>query len=161
MESGQVQADQAAHLREHAIEVQLPLLVARQPRLRLTPICLAGLDLADCEALGKALAGAITATGESVLIVASTDMSHYVSAEQAKRLDRLALDHVIELNPAGLYQTVREHDISMCGYVPTTVALFAALELGATRARLVRYGNSGETSGDFARVVGYAGGFCL
>jgi AmmeMemoRadiSam system protein B len=84
-------------------------------------------------------------------------MSHYISAEAAAKLDRLALERVQALDPQGLYEVVTQHDISMCGYIPTTVTLFAARALAAKRAELVRYGNSGETSGDFEQVVGYAG----
>jgi AmmeMemoRadiSam system protein B len=84
-------------------------------------------------------------------------MSHYISAREAQESDARALERVVALDPEGLYRTVRRFDISMCGYVPTTVALIAAKELGASSAEIVRYGNSGETSGDYDRVVGYAG----
>jgi MEMO1 family protein len=154
-EQAGLDADQHAHLREHAIEVQLPFLRAKNPALRVVPICLAQLSLADCRKVGQGLARAIE--GSDVLLVASTDMSHYVSAVAAERLDRLALERVQALDPEGLYRVVNEHEISMCGYIPTTVTLFACRELGARSAALVRYGNSGEASGDFERVVGYAG----
>jgi hypothetical protein len=89
---------------------------------------LAGLRLEDCREVGHGLAKAIRDTkaedGDDVLIVASTDMSHYVSAQTAKRLDTMALERVVALDPAGLYETVRAHDISMCGFIPTTCALF-------------------------------------
>jgi AmmeMemoRadiSam system protein B len=111
--------------------------------------------------VGQGIATAIAAHergGEGrVLLVASTDMSHYLSADVAKELDALALERVLALDPEGLYATVTREDISMCGYIPTTVALVAAVALGATRAELVRYGSSGEVSGDYDRVVGYAG----
>lgn len=92
-----------------------------------------------------------------VLVVASSDMSHYVPADVAEELDGMALERVLALDPEGLYRTVRERDLSMCGYLPVTVALVSALSLGAKRATLVRYGNSGEVSGDMESVVGYAG----
>lgn len=103
------------------------------------------------------MAEGIRAFGEPVLIVCSTDMSHYVRADVAAKLDRLALDQIEALDPSGLYRCVVEHRISMCGFIPTTVGLSAARALGAAHAELVQYGNSGETSGDFERVVGYAG----
>jgi AmmeMemoRadiSam system protein B len=106
--------------------------------------------------VGEGIARAV-GEGGNALLVASTDMSHYVSAESARQLDSMALDRVLALDADGLYRVVQEHGISMCGYVPTTVALIAAKCLGATQAELVRYGNSGETSGDMERVVGYAG----
>ncbi len=153
-------SDHMAHLREHAIEVQLPFLQARRPDISIVPICLAGLSLRECHELGEGLARAIAAApggALGTLIVASTDMSHYVPADVAKRLDTLALERVRALDPDGLYDVVTRHDISMCGFIPTTVALVAALRLGATGAELVRYANSGDASGDYASVVGYAG----
>ncbi|HEY6727768.1 MAG TPA: AmmeMemoRadiSam system protein B [Polyangiaceae bacterium] len=149
--------DELAHLREHAIEVELPFLQHREPQVRIAPLCLQRASLDECLELGAALAEGIRAFGERVLIVCSTDMSHYVRAELAAELDRLALDQIEALNPPALYRTVIERRISMCGFIPTTVGLSAARALGAAHVELVQYGNSGETSGDFERVVGYAG----
>jgi len=154
---GGVTEDSRAHAAEHAIEVHLPFLQARSPGVSLVPICLGGLGVDACLALGRNLAAAVQEVGEPVLLVASTDMSHYIPATVAARLDRLALDRVEALDPEGLYRTVVEHDLTMCGFIPTTVVLEAARHLGARSARLVRYGNSGETSGDMDHVVGYAG----
>jgi AmmeMemoRadiSam system protein B len=149
--------DRLAHAREHAIEVHLPFLRAKNRDLSVVPICLGGLSLQECVELGEALGSALADERERVLLVASTDMSHYISAELAEKLDRMALERVAALDAEGLFRVVTEQDISMCGYVPTTVTLIAARVLGAKRAELVRYGNSGETSGDYDRVVGYAG----
>ncbi len=150
-----LQPDRAAHLHEHSIEVHLPFLRARRRSVKVVPICLARMTWPECRALGRALAGSI-AEPDDILIVASTDMSHYVSAQVANHLDHLALERIVALDPEGLLRVVAEHDISMCGVIPTAVALVAALELGATSARVTAYGNSGETSGDLDRVVGYA-----
>jgi len=154
--------DQLAHVHEHAIEVELPFLQQRAAQLRIAqlriaPLCLQRLELDECLELGEALARGIEAFGQRVLIVCSSDMSHYIRADLAAELDRLALDQVEALNASGLYRTVIERRISMCGFIPTTVGLAAARSLGAKRAQVLEYGNSGETSGDFGRVVGYAG----
>lgn len=151
------QLDRRAHEHEHALEVHLPFARARQPDLRIAALCLAGLGLDECREMGEGLARVVRASEEPVLLVASTDMSHYVSAQEAARLDAMALARVEALDPEGLLHTVRRHHISMCGVVPTTAALFAARALGATEAERVRYGHSGQTSGDHHRVVGYAG----
>lgn len=156
-DAARLQEDELAHLSEHAIEVQLPFLRALQPKLSIVPVTLAGLSLDECRQIGEGLATAVRGAASDVLLVASTDMSHYISAADAERLDKLALERVQALDPEGLYDVVRKHEISMCGYIPTTVVLTAANALGAKRASLVRYGNSGETSGDFSHVVGYAG----
>lgn len=149
--------DEAAHLGEHAIEVQLPFLRERNPDIRVVPICLSHLELSECKRIGDALARVIAGCEMPVLLVASTDMSHYIAAERARQLDAMALDRIRELDPEGLYRVVEERGISMCGYIPTTIALFAARALGAREGEVLRYTNSGEVSGDFARVVGYAG----
>jgi AmmeMemoRadiSam system protein B len=158
MEAG-LTRDAEAHRREHAIEVELPLLQRKSPSLRIAAVCLSVLDYAECEAIGEGLARAVTALGgsEHVLLVASTDMSHYLSAERARVLDELALERVLALDAEGLYRTVREHRISMCGFIPTTAVLVAAKRLGARAGKLCRYAHSGEVTGDPSSVVGYAG----
>lgn len=156
-ELGLLTEDTRAHAQEHALEVQLPFLAHRNPSVQIVPLCLGVQSYESCARIGSALADVVNHRGRDALIVASTDMSHYIPAELAARLDRLAIDRVEALDPEGLYRTVVDNDISMCGFIPTTVALVAARALGASEALLVRYGNSGEASGDYDRVVGYAG----
>ncbi len=155
--SALVREDDLAHRYEHSLEVQVPFLQVRRPDLLLTPLCLSMLSYEQCEQLGHDLAGAIKALGEPVLILASTDMTHYESAQSAQAKDQLALEQVLALDPQGLYNTVASRRISMCGFLPTTVALAAALDLGATSAELVAYTNSGQVTGDYDQVVAYAG----
>jgi AmmeMemoRadiSam system protein B len=111
----------------------------------------------ECAAAGKALAHAIRETPYDVVIVASTDLSHFERDDVARKLDQLAIDAMLRLDPQGLYQVVLRERISMCGFIPTTIALHAALELGARAAELVKYATSADVSGDYDRVVGYAG----
>ena len=111
----------------------------------------------DLEALGRALAAAIGARGGDALLVASTDMSHYVSQKTAELKDMAAVRRILALDPRGLVETVAAERISMCGFQPTAAALVAAVGLGAVRAELVRYQTSGDASGDYGQVVGYAG----
>lgn len=150
--------DDAAHAREHAAEVHLPFLHAKNATVSVVPVCLGPLTRAECIALGEDLASVMAEDPAGVpLVVASTDMSHYIPAAVAKDLDALAIARIVAVDPEGLYDVVTNRDISMCGYVPTTVALACARAQGAHTGTLVRYGNSGETSGDMQRVVGYAG----
>lgn len=155
--AAQLTEDPLAHAREHALEVMLPFLVARNPAVRIVPICLGPLSLHDCSRIGHAIASVIRRHPGEILLVASSDMSHYVPAEVARRRDALALARVEDLDAEGLFRTVERERISMCGYVPATIALTAATDLGARQGRVVRYGNSGDTSGDYDQVVGYAG----
>lgn len=149
--------DPRAHWREHSLEVQLPFLLARQPNLEVLPVCCSHLALDDCLDLGRILARLITDHSEPVGIVASSDMSHYLTDEEARRLDRLAIDAALARDPRLLYETVHANGITMCGVIPATIALTAANELGATDAHLIAYATSGDVSGDRNAVVGYAG----
>ncbi|HYK88098.1 MAG TPA: AmmeMemoRadiSam system protein B [Acidobacteriota bacterium] len=149
--------DRAAHMREHSLEVQIPFLQALVPEFTFSAICVGTGDFASLDALGHAIALGIQSLGESVLIVASSDMTHYEPAEAAREKDRLAIDKVIAVDPRGLHDVVIERDISMCGFAPAVSALTACRDLGASSGKLIRYSNSGEVSGDYDRVVGYAG----
>jgi len=155
LSSGAVTPDVEAHRLEHALEVQLPFLQARNPGVAISALCLGPLSWAACRDLGLAVAGAAQRHG--ALVVASSDMSHYLPASEARQKDARALERILALDPQGLHEVVRRERISMCGFVPATVMLVAALQRGAREAQLVRYGHSGEASGDDSSVVGYAG----
>ena len=150
-------ADDEAHRFEHSLEVQVPFLQSLAEELAILPICLGRVAIEQLLELGDGLAVAMRSRAQLPLIVASSDMTHYESAESARVKDQLALEHVLALDPEGLYRTVRDRRISMCGVLPTVVMLRAALALGATNAELVAYANSGDVTGDQREVVGYAG----
>lgn len=151
-----VQQDSSAHRNEHSIEVQIPFLQYIRPDISIVPICLAFGDYAGCELLGKGLAAAIRDFGEEVLILASSDMTHYESASTAKRKDKLALECVQAFDAKGLVDVCRAEMITMCGVIPAAVMLVAAKALGATTVELVSYTNSGQITGDENEVVAYA-----
>lgn len=150
-------ADQAAHRFEHSLEVQVPFLQLCNEQLRIVPVCLGHLSLQELLAIGDGLGGLIAADGEPTLIVASSDMTHYEPGETARRKDLRAIDQLLQLDPKGLLETVRADHTTMCGVLPATVLLAAARHLGCSEAELVRYGNSGDVTGDQSEVVGYAG----
>ena len=149
--------DDIAHLHEHSLEVQVPFLQFLQKNIKIVPIVAARISYDDCRRAAHDLALAIREFGKPVLMVASTDMTHYEPRQSAGSKDHLALERIQALDPRGLYETVVGNRISMCGIIPTTIVLLTALELGATQAELVRYTDSGEVSGDTSQVVGYAG----
>ena len=151
-----IQSDAVAHVKEHSLEVQVPFLQYLRPDVAVVPICLAFGDYAGCELIGNGLAAAIKEFEEPVLILASSDMTHYESAEQAKQKDSLALERALALDPQGLVKVCRSNRITMCGVIPAAVMLVAAKALGATSANLVDYTTSGEVSGDYNQVVAYA-----
>lgn len=150
-------ADEGAHRFEHSLEVQVPFVQALAPEAEIVPICLGSSPLDELLAMGESLGTVLAEEEQDVLMVASSDMTHYERGDVAREKDMRALDRILDLDPAGLYRTVREGEISMCGVVPVVVMLAAAVQLGAARATLVRYGNSGDVTGDQSQVVGYAG----
>ncbi|OIQ51350.1 hypothetical protein BerOc1_03300 [Pseudodesulfovibrio hydrargyri] len=152
-----VKEDTSAHMGEHSIEVVLPFLQRLNPETTIVPVCVSSPTLESLERVGRAMGRALKDFGAPVSIVVSSDMSHYITSEAARKMDGMALEPMMTLDPAALYDTVRSRHISMCGVLPMTTGLFAAITLGATRAELVDYATSGEVSGDFEQVVGYAG----
>jgi len=149
--------DETAHRFEHSIEVQIPLLQMQTDSLKIVPVILSHLSYADCRELAKALASAIKQCKEDVLIVASSDMSHFESRRIAQQKDSIALREIEQLDPRGLFQAVIENNISMCGMIPTVITMLAVKLLGATSSQLVDYTDSGYVAGETSQVVGYAG----
>lgn len=149
--------DTKAHEGEHAIEVELPFLQRSIGDFTFVPIAIGVSRYAALEALGHGMARALENSTEPVMIVASSDMNHYEPDDITRVKDHKAIEQILALDPAKLYEVVREEDISMCGYGPAVAMLTAVKDLGATRAELVRYATSADTSGDYAAVVGYAG----
>jgi len=153
---GFLEEDSVAHSREHSLELHLPFLQCRNGNFRLVPICLQDLGFSECEMLGTGLARTLRENREEVLLVASSDMSHFETRSRAREQDMLAIDKILSLDPEGLYDTVKRRRISMCGVIPVTVLLIACREMGMASAELIKYATSGEFSGDETSVVGYA-----
>ena len=149
--------DTEAHRSEHAIEVELPFLQSRNPKVRFVPIVIGTGNLDVLQPFGYALAKVLRNRPERALIVASSDMNHYENDAITRVKDRKAIDRILALDPQGLYEVVTRQDVSMCGFGPAIVMLTAAKELGAHSAELIRYATSADVSGDRDMVVGYAG----
>ena len=152
-----LEEDDEAHQYEHSIEVQLPFLQYFQRDIKLVPIMLSSASGATYKEMGKELAKAIKKSNKELVIIASSDMTHYEPQEIAQKKDNQAIEAILDLNEDELLRRVDELNISMCGYAPAVALISAAKELGATRAELVRYQTSGDTTGDYSAVVGYAG----
>ena len=149
--------DAIAHACEHSLEVQLPFLQCLVPNFTFVPIVL-GADRFDAlESLGRAIAQVLSNHTEEITLLVSSDMNHYESDSITHIKDRKAIDAILSLDPRRLYDTVRRESISMCGYAPAVAMLAAARKLRAKEAKLIAYATSAEVSGDFDRVVGYAG----
>jgi MEMO1 family protein len=149
--------DSAAHRLEHSIEVEMPFLQVCRPDIKFVPIAIGTGQLILLEQLGQAMAEVLKKSKEPALIVASSDMNHYEDDATTRIKDRKAIDKILALDAPGLYQTVINESISMCGFGPTVAMLTAARRLGAKKAELVKYATSADVSGDHKVTVGYAG----
>jgi AmmeMemoRadiSam system protein B len=150
--------DSDAHEHEHSLEVQLPFIQYFKDDFSIVPLSIAyQTSYEELEELGHSISEAIQSQDGDVLIVSSTDMSHYVSQKEAEIKDSMAIEEIKRLDAQGLYDVVSQENISMCGYQPTTTTIVASLDLGATQAELIKYQTSGEVTRNFEEVVGYAG----
>lgn len=155
--SSYLEEDYVAHQFEHSLEVQVPFLQYFNPDVRIVPIVMAQARGNVYKKIGKELAGAIKESKKKVIILASSDMTHYEPQESARKKDNKAIEAILNLDEDELLRRVAEFDISMCGYAPVVSLIAAAKEMGATKAELVKYQTSGDASGDYSSVVGYAG----
>jgi AmmeMemoRadiSam system protein B len=149
-----IDVDEAAHVHEHSLEVQLPFLQHLfGDNFKIVPICMMLQDVRTSEEVGDVVGKA--SVEKSVVIIASTDFTHYESQRSATMKDHRAIDKILALDPEGLTQTVEEEAITMCGYGPVSAMLQASKKLGAKKAELLKYATSGETAGPMPQVVGY------
>lgn len=145
----------AAHGREHSLEMQTPFLAYLLPGVPIVPMVMGRQTRATAFALGGAIARSVGASGRDVLLIASSDLSHYEDARVAASLDGEVLDRIAEMDPRGLMQTLERDPRHACGGGAMVSVLDAAARLGAAKARVLRYGDSGDVSGDKSSVVGY------
>lgn len=155
--SKKIHADFSAHRYEHSLETQLPFLQYFREEFKIVPICLKRISFKDCAEVSRAILTGIKQADRQVLIVASSDMTHYESHESAALKDKKAIDRIAARDAKGLYKTVEKNHITMCGMNPVAVMLLCANEMGARRSELVKYMTSGDVTGDKDHVVGYAG----
>lgn len=155
--SRHLEEDPVAHLYEHSIEVQIPFLQYFKRDAKIVPIVLSQASAATYKEIGKEIAGAIEELGAETVIIASSDMTHYESQKSASIKDNAAIEAILKLDEDELMRRIRQMNITMCGYAPTVALISAAKELGAKRAELIRYQTSGDVTGDYTSVVGYAG----
>ena len=139
-----------AHRHEHSIEVQLPFIQYLASDKKFVPISMLMQDYKSSAEVGKIIRQAIG--DRDAVIIASTDFSHYISPEKAKAQDNLAIQQILDLNPKGMYDTVRKNRITMCGFGPVMTMLEA---VQGSEAELLKYSNSGDVQ-PMAEVVGYA-----
>lgn len=142
-----------AHAREHSLEMQLPFLKRVLPDVEIVPLLMGYQRRETAVALGDAIAAAVQ--GRRAVIIASTDLSHYQSATTAAKLDGRVIQQVLRFDPDGLMSLLETFPEHACGGGPTVSVMRAAKLLGASDARVLKYGDSGDVSGDKDSVVGY------
>jgi AmmeMemoRadiSam system protein B len=155
-----IKEDSLAHAYEHSIEVQLPLLqYLYKNDFKIVPMIIASVDPVALKAVGMELAMAIKKEKmeNEILIIASSDMTHYESQQEVEAKDKMAIDAILKLDEDLLLKRIKEDNITMCGFAPAMVMLSAVKFLGAKESQLVKYQTSGQVSGDYSAVVGYAG----
>ena len=151
--------DFLAHKQEHSIEVLLPLLQWTQKTFKMVPIVVSRANCAVYQRIAQEIVGTLCQLDlvDEVSVVASSDMTHFESQESASKKDHYAIESIIKLNPDEMIERIEEKGITMCGAAPVAIMLNMAKELGASQAKLVEYQTSGDVTGDYRSVVGYAG----
>ncbi len=148
---GIIKVDEMAHLYEHSIEVQLPWLQYLYREVRIVPIVMMAQDIETARAVGEI----ISKTGDNIVIVASSDFTHYEPHSIAAEKDKSMIEAIVNLDEEMLYERREALGCTMCGYGPVAAAIVAAREMKANKSKLLKYATSGDTTGDFSAVVGY------
>ncbi len=152
-----VDVDELGHRYEHSIEVQIPFLQYLFGRsFRILPICMGMQDEETAVEVGNLVANLVSKSGKKVVFIASSDFTHYQSAQSAREIDNEIIEAILDLNVSEMYDRLYKRNASVCGYGPIAAMLTASGKLGGSRATLLNYTNSGAISGDMNAVVGYA-----
>ena len=149
--------DETAHIYEHSIEVILPFIQFINPRAKIIPVVISDFKNEGFKKVGEDIAKVISESSNDVLIIASTDFTHYEPQPEAEKKDAAVIEAIVGLNPDKMLEIVQEQKISMCGFGPVSVMLNACKLLQAKNGKLIQYQTSGDISGDYDSVVGYAG----
>lgn len=152
-----IDTDESAHRYEHSIEVQLPFLQHRFREFSIVPICMGMQDIETAVDVGMELAEAVRKVKKKVVIIASSDFTHYKPDKVARDNDAYYIDSILEFDVPSFYRKLNERNASVCGFGPIAAMLTASKERGAKKTTLLKYSTSGDITGDFSAVVGYAG----
>lgn len=147
--------DEASHMYEHSIEVQIPFLQYVLKNFKIVPICMLDQNKETSIQVGEAIAS-IIADRKDVAIIASTDFTHYESAKDANKKDNEAIKAIIDLDVNKFYKIINDLNITMCGFGPVSSLMIVARKIGIEKGNLLKYATSGDITGDYSSVVGYA-----
>jgi len=149
--------DDVAHSQEHSLEVQIPFLQTLEPGFSFVPIALGSGNFEILVKVGQGIGQVLAAEKQEVLLLTTSDLNHYEDDATTRVKDGKAIERLLKMDAHGLYDTCRNEEISMCGLGPAVAMITALHVMGAKKAELIQYATSGERSGDFDAVVGYAG----
>jgi hypothetical protein len=150
-----IKIDNKAHQYEHSIEVQLPFIqYIFGKNIKFVPICMTRQDINTDIEIAQSICSSVV--DKNILIIASSDFTHYEPQEYAENVDKQAINAILEFNPKKLYDIIYRQNLTMCGPGPITVMLIVCETLGAKKVELLKYATSGDVSGVYDRVVGYA-----
>jgi len=150
-----VDFDELAHSGEHSIEVQLPFLQFLYKNFKFVPICIGLGDYGTAEDIGNAIFKASRGIKRDIFVIASSDFTHFEDAQSARKKDDLAITYIEKLDARGFLKEVETSDISICGYAPIMTAIVYSKLKGGEEARILKYANSGDVTGDYNEVVAY------
>ncbi|MEO0205952.1 MAG: AmmeMemoRadiSam system protein B [candidate division WOR-3 bacterium] len=148
-----IKYDPKAHLEEHSVEIQVPFVQVVLKKYRIVEIVMGSQDYNTCEVLAEAIVNATK--GKRVLVIASSDLSHYHNQQAAEKLDNLVIESIERYEPKMLYKRISEDSCEACGGGPIIATMLATRKMGADKAKVLIYGTSGNITGDYAQVVGY------
>jgi len=156
VQTGEVKFIPEAFSKEHSLEVQIPFLQkVLENNFKIVPIVMGQISLEDCKVFASALKK-IIAQRRDVLVVASTDLSHYHPYSDAVGIDKRTLEYIKNFDFNGLWNEASIGNIELCGLHPVITSLILAKEQNVSGIKVLKYANSGDTAGDKRRVVGYA-----
>ena len=148
--------DESAQWREHSIEVQVPYLQFVKKSFKILPISMMLMEKEYAVEVAEIIYKKIKDKREKYYIIASSDFTHYEPADSVNKKDEIAINSIIKRNLDDLYLNIRKYDITMCGYGPVAVLIHLSNLLGYGNVKLLKHENSGDTTGDYSSVVGYA-----
>jgi len=150
-----IKVDNKAHQSEHSIEVQLPFIqYIFDKDVKIIPICMTRQDINTDIEIARSICSSVV--NKNILIIASSDFTHYEPQEYAKNIDNQAINAIIEFDPKKLYDIIYRQNLTMCGPGPITTMLITCKSLGAKKVELLKYATSGDIAGMYNQVVGYA-----
>jgi MEMO1 family protein len=155
LNSGIIDSDNVAHSQEHSCEVHIPFLQYFKKDFKIVPISMWMQDLETAQEIANSITEIISELGRKVVIIASSDFTHYQPQELASRNDHQVLESIVNMDEKQMYNRVNSLNVSMCGYGPVATTMIASKEMGALKGEILKYATSGDLTGDYSSVVGY------